>query len=96
MAHTYARDISSALTQNTYLPEELVDEVSLENANFVSNDQLRSLLEGTDATPSEVEEFVRINEESRLSALAIVPAARLPRYRAGEIPEPENVRGGKR
>ncbi len=101
-----AANISSALTQNTYLPEELVDEVSLENANFVSNDQLRNLLEGTDATPTQVEEFVRINEESRLSALrlgllvlagisalAIVPAARLPRYRPGEIPEPDNAKG---
>lgn len=44
---------------------------------------------------------MRINEEARLSALrtgllvlagvsalAIVPAARLPRYRPGEIPDP--------
>lgn len=94
-------NIASAIQSNTYLPEELVDEVSLENANFVSNDQLRSLLEGTEATDSQADEFVRINEEARLSALrmgllilagisaiAIVPASRLPRYRPGEIPDP--------
>jgi len=97
-------NLAQALMSNTYLPEELVDEVSLENANFVSNDQLRTLLEGTDASASQTEEFVRINEEARLSALrmgllilagisalAIVPAARLPRYRPGEIPDPSDA-----
>lgn len=94
-------NLAQSLMENTYLPEELVDEVSLENANFVSNDQLRTLLEGTEATASQADEFVRINEDARLSALrlgllvlagvsalAIVPAARLPRYRPGEIPDP--------
>ncbi len=93
--------IAQAVMANTYLPPELTEEVSLENANFVSNDQLRELLAGTDATESQVEEFVRINEDARLaalragllvlagiSALAVVPAARLPRYRPGEIPDP--------
>lgn len=93
--------IAQAVMANTYLPPELTEEVSLENANFVSNDQLRELLAGTDATQSQTDEFVRINEEARLSALragllvlagisalAIVPAARLPRYRPGEIPDP--------
>ncbi|MFT4285661.1 MAG: MFS transporter [Protaetiibacter sp.] len=100
-------NLAQALMSNTYLPEELVDEVSLENANFVSNDQLRTLLEGTDASASQTEEFVRINEEARLSALrtgllilagisalAIVPAARLPRYRPGEIPDPSAAEPG--
>ena len=86
---------------NTYLPPELTEEVSLENANFVSNDQLRELLAGTDATESQVEEFVRINEDARLAALragllvlagiselAVVTSARLPSYRTGEIPDP--------
>jgi MFS family permease len=93
--------IAQAVMANTYLPPELTEEVSLENANFVSNDQLRELLAGTNATESQTAEFVRINEEARLSALragllvlagisalAIVPAARLPRYRPGEIPDP--------
>ncbi|MCS0498970.1 MFS transporter [Protaetiibacter mangrovi] len=100
--------IGQAIMANTYLPDELVDEVSLENANFVSNDQLRELLAGTEATDSQAEEFVRINEEARLSALrtgllilagisalAIVPAARLPRYRPGEIPDPSPAGGEK-
>ncbi|QEO10808.1 MFS transporter [Protaetiibacter larvae] len=94
-------NIGRAVTENVYLPPELTDEVSLENANFVSNDALRELLAGTDATESQVEEFVSINEESRLaalrlgllilagvSALAIIPAARLPKFRPEEIPDP--------
>ncbi len=97
-------NLAQALMENTYLPDELVEEVSLENANFVSNDQLRGVLDATEATPSQIDEFVRINEQARLaalrmgllalagvSALAIVPAARLPRYRPGEIPPPPNV-----
>lgn len=53
-----------------------------------------------DASPAEVDAAVALNEEARLSALklgllilsgvsaiAIVPASRLPRYLPGEIPE---------
>lgn len=78
--------------------------MSLENANFVSNDQLRDLLADTSATESQADEFVRVNEQARLaalragllvlagvSALAIAPASRLPRYRPGEIPDPSPV-----
>ncbi len=99
-------NIGRALLENTYLPPELVGEVSLENANFVSNDQLRTLLAGTGATESQTAEFVRLNEDARLSALrtgllvlagvsalAIVPAARLPRYRPGQIPDPSPAAG---
>jgi MFS family permease len=102
-------NIGRAVMENVYLPPELIDEVSLANVEFVSNDQLRELLAGTDATASQTDEFVRINEESRLSALrtgllilagisalAIVPAARLPRYRPGEIPDPALEARGER
>ncbi|MDN5915222.1 MAG: hypothetical protein L0I76_08985 [Pseudonocardia sp.] len=72
----------------------------LDNTNFVSNDRLAEILERTDASPAQVEAAVALNEEARLralrlgllvlatvSALAIVPASRLPGYRPGEVPE---------
>lgn len=43
-------NIGRAVLENAYLPEELVDEVSLESTEFVRNDQLRSVLEGSSAT----------------------------------------------
>jgi hypothetical protein len=58
------------------------------------------LEEQTDASEAQVDAAVALNEEARLSALklgllllagvsaiAIVPASRLPRFRPGEIPE---------
>jgi hypothetical protein len=58
----------------------------------VSNDELRSALGATPATPEQVEEAVAINEDARvralrasflivggISLLSIFPAARLPK-----------------
>jgi hypothetical protein len=58
----------------------------------VSNDELRSALRATPATPEQVEEAVAINEDARvralrasflivagISLLSIFPAARLPK-----------------
>ena len=82
------------------LPAEVQSQVDLDSINFVSNDQLRGIMERTTATPAQVEEAVRINTEARLRALkigllimaclaflAILPASRLPDYRPGEIPD---------
>jgi hypothetical protein len=59
-------------------------------------------MEGTSATPQQVEEAVQVNTESRLRALkigllimaglallAIIPAGGLPNYLPGEIPSDE-------
>lgn len=69
--------------------------MNLDNINFISNDRLLTVLSQTTATPEQVAEAVRVNEESRLKALkfgllimaflsmmAIIPAGRLP----GELP----------
>jgi hypothetical protein len=69
--------------------------------NFVSNDDLKEVLDRTDADAAQVDAAVALNEEARLdtlrlgllilagiSATAILPASRLPRYRPGEIPDP--------
>jgi hypothetical protein len=86
------------------LTPELQAQVDLDNINFVSNDRLRTALQGTTATPEQVAEAVRVNTEARLRALkigllimaglallAIIPAGRLPSYRPGEIPSDETV-----
>lgn len=82
------------------LTDELAAQVDLGNINFVSNDQLDDVLGATDATPSQVEAAVALNEESRLralqlsllglaalSVLAIIPAGRMPGRLPGELPE---------
>jgi predicted MFS family arabinose efflux permease len=84
------------------LTKELQSQVDLDNITFVSNDRLRTVLEGTTGTPQQVEEAVRVNSEARLRALkigllimaglallAVFPAGGLPNYRPGEIPSDE-------
>lgn len=94
-------NVGRAVVEHVDLPPDLVAQVDLDNVNFVSNDELRTVLQGTDATPAQIDAAVSVNEETRLdtlrlgllilagvSATAIVPASRLPRYRPGEIPDP--------
>lgn len=93
--------VGRAVVEHLELPPELVAQVDLDSVNFVSNDDLRAVLEGTDATPAQVDVAVAVNEKARLStlklgllvlagvsALAILPASRLPRYKPEEIPDP--------
>jgi len=63
--------ILSRIAATPALTPELQSQVNLDSINFVSNDQLRGLLEGTSATPDEVEEAIRVNTEARLRALKI-------------------------
>ena len=94
-------NVGKAVVENVELPPSLVAQVDLDNVNFVGNDELREVLAGTDATPAQADAAVAVNEQARLdalrtgllimaglSALAIVPASRLPRYRRHEIPDP--------
>ena len=89
----------SQIAASPVLPKDLQSQVDLDRITFVSNDRLRSVMEGTTATPLQVEEAVRVNTEARLRALkigllimaglallAIFPAGRLPNYRPGDIP----------
>jgi len=93
--------VGRSVVEHPELPPSLVAQVDLDNVNFVSNDELREVLEGTDADQAQVDAAVAVNEQSRLdtlrigllilagvSATAILPASRLPRYRPGEIPDP--------
>ena len=95
--------LSSAIlyrvADNPALPPAVLSQLDLDSINFVTNDRLLTIMQGTTATPDQVEEAVRINVESRLRALkigllimacvallAIVPAGRLPGYKPGELP----------
>jgi predicted MFS family arabinose efflux permease len=94
-----------AIAENPVLPPEIQSQVDLDSITFVSNDRLRTVMEGTTATPQQVEEAVRVNTEVRLRALkigllimaglallAIIPAGRLPDYLPGEIPDDQASR----
>jgi len=89
----------SQIAASPVLPKDLQSQVDLDRITFVSNDRLRSVMEGTTATLQQVEEVVRVNTDARLRALkigllimaglallAIFPAGRLPNYRPGDIP----------
>ncbi|WP_295650086.1 MFS transporter [uncultured Dietzia sp.] len=91
--------IGRAVVEHPALPPELIAQVDLDSVNFVSNDDLDEVLARTDATAEQIDYAVQLNEEERLralkmgllilagiSALAILPASRLPRYRPHEIP----------
>ncbi|MEJ1087317.1 MFS transporter [Microbacterium sp. Mu-80] len=93
--------VGRAVVEHPEIPPSLVAQVNMDNVNFISNDELRSVLEQTDATEAQVDAAVAVNEEVRLrtlklgllllagiSALAIIPASRLPRYKPEEIPDP--------
>ena len=90
--------VTTGLNRST-IPESLKTQVNLDNINFVSNAQLKTVLETTTATTEQVDEAVRINEDGRLRALkasflilaaisllAIFPAAGLPKYNPAEVP----------
>ncbi|GLZ44717.1 MFS transporter [Actinomycetospora sp. NBRC 106375] len=92
-------NVATALARTVELPPELVAQVDLDNTNFISNERLQTVLAGTTATPAQIDAAVALNEEARLralrlgllvlagvSALAILPASRLPDYRPGELP----------
>jgi MFS family permease len=93
--------VGRAVMAHPELPPNLVAQVDLNNVNFVSNDELREVLSRTDATPAQVDAAVTVNEDVRLrtlklgllilagiSAIAIVPAGRLPSYRPHELDDP--------
>ena len=101
---TLGMGVMNAVESRPELPKELVAQVDLDNVNFVSNDDLRKALADTTATPEQVEAAVEVNEEQRLrtlklgflmlaglSAIAAIPASRLPRYRPEGVAEDDEA-----
>ena len=98
--------VGQAVASHVELPEYLVAQVDLDNVNFVSNERLEEILDATTATDTQVDAAVQINIDARLDALRIglltlaalsaiawIPASRLPNYRKQEIPDPVNENG---
>ena len=98
---TLSLGFTQAVTDHDELPPEIMEEVQLDEVNFISNDELRAKFAETSATYAQIDAAVQINEEQRLrtlklgflvlaglSAIAALPASRLPRYRPEEIPDP--------
>ncbi|MBS3182623.1 MFS transporter [Leucobacter manosquensis] len=94
--------VAQAVEDHPELPAELVEQVDLDSVNFVGNDELRDVLASTTATPAQIDAAVALNEDQRLrtlklgflilagiSAVAALPASRLPNYKPDEIPDPE-------
>ncbi len=92
-------NVMRGVAETPILTDEIQAQVNMDSINFVSNDRLNSVLAQTSATPEQVAEPVRVNEEARLRALkfgllvmallsllAIFPAGRLPDYLPGELP----------
>jgi MFS family permease len=90
--------IASAVQDNPDLPPPLISQINLDNVDFLTNDELREFLYELNASEAEIEAAQEVNEETRLRALrasvvvlsmiallALIPAVRLPTYRAGEI-----------
>lgn len=92
-------NVMRGVAETPILTPEIQAQVNMDSINFVSNDRLQGVLAQTTATPEQVAEAVRVNEEARLrslkfgllimallSLLAIFPAGRLPDYLPGELP----------
>ncbi|GAA1577146.1 MFS transporter [Leucobacter aridicollis] len=94
-------NVTAAIASHVELSPELVAQADIDSRTFVPNDQLAAALAGTDATDAPVEAFIQVNEQSRLqalklgllilagvSAVAIIPASRLPNVKRHEVPDP--------
>lgn len=79
---------------------QLISEVNINEADFLTNAQLEAVLRTTSASEAETAAAIQVNEEGRvlalkvsllalagLALLAIIPATRMPGRIAGELPE---------
>ncbi len=84
-------NVERSLVDNPAIPPELIRQVDLDRATFVSNERLKDVMTSTTATAAQIAEAVRINADARLRALklsflilagvallVIVPVGRLP------------------
>jgi hypothetical protein len=84
---------------------ELIEQVNFDNTNFITSDQLESILEERGATAEEADAAVEIYEDARLRALrttlmflaalsllALVPAGKMPDFREPDL-TPEDEEG---
>ncbi|HYO88564.1 MAG TPA: MFS transporter [Candidatus Limnocylindrales bacterium] len=90
--------VTETLSDYPSIPNGLIEEINLDNIDFVSNDRLDEVLAEANATPEQVATAQQINEEARLRALkisflvlstlsllAIFPANGLPGKKLSEV-----------
>lgn len=94
-----ASTLATAAAEHPEISDQLISEVRISEADFLTNPQLEDVLAGTSASEAEVAAAIAINEDARLRSLqvsllglallallAIVPATRMPGRIAGELP----------
>ncbi|QXT62864.1 MFS transporter [Tessaracoccus palaemonis] len=95
-----ASTLAASAVEHPEISDQLISEVRISEADFLTNPQLEAVLESTSASESEVAAAIAINEDARLRSLqisllglamlallAIVPATRMPGRIDGELPE---------
>lgn len=95
-----AATLQTSAEQHPDISPQLISEVNINDADFLTNAQLEAVLAQTSANEVEVQAAIEINEDARLlslkisllglaglALLAIVPATRMPGRIAGELPE---------
>jgi len=104
-----ASTLQNSADQHPEISEQLISEVNINDADFLTNSQLEAVLAETSANEAEAAAAIAINEDARLlslkvsllglaglALLAIVPAMRMPGRIRGELPiqlEPDDPDG---
>lgn len=95
-----AATLQTSADEHPEISAELITQVNINEADFLTNAQLEAVLAETSASEAEAAAAIQINEEARLlslkisllglaglALLAIVPATRMPGRIRGELPE---------
>lgn len=95
-----ASTLQMSAEQHPEISDQLISEVNINDADFLTNSQLEEVLAGTSASEEETTAAISINEDARLlslkisllglaglALLAIVPATRMPGRIRGELPD---------
>lgn len=95
-----ASTLATSAAEHREISDQLISEVRISEADFLTNPQLEAVLSSTSASESEIATAIEINEDARLRSLqvsllglallallAIVPATRMPGRIDGELPE---------
>ncbi|TIC84011.1 MFS transporter [Nocardioides sp. GY 10127] len=96
--------IAQATLDHPEVSPELAAQAELDSVGFISNDHLRDALADSGVEGTDADALVEATTTARLdalrigllvlaglSAIAILPASRLPRYRPEEIPDPSEA-----
>ncbi|MFF8186448.1 MFS transporter [Microbacterium sp. NPDC016588] len=95
-----AATLQASAEAHPEISPQLISEVNINEADFLTNAQLEAVLRTTSASEAETAAAIQVNEEGRvlalkvsllalagLALLAIIPATRMPGRIAGELPE---------